>query len=994
MKIFPLIFRRLQWINLPGAILMMLLQRTPVLNVAAAVDEMVIASPVGIILKSALATLAALGTVNSLAGASALNVSAGTSTGITVPAGTAMSVSFSLPGSDSTADPTAKWTLGIATGSSFPPGLNFSTLTAPGTVNQKFPQLSGTPTTAGTYNITLQAFSSDNFFSSPVYPYAITVTSSGNTAPAFTTQPANQTVAPGASVTFSSVASGSPAPTFQWQKDGILIGGATSSSFMIPSVIAADAGNYSVIATNSAGSVTSNIAALTVSAATSAPAFTTQPASQTVAPGASVTFSSVASGSPSPTFQWQKGGVNIGGATSGSFMIPSVAAGDAGNYSVIATNSAGSVTSNIAALTVSAATSAPAFTTQPASQTVAPGASVTFSSVASGSPSPTFQWQKGGVNIGGATSGSFMIPSVAAGDAGNYSVVATNSAGSATSNIAILTVSAAASAPVFTTQPASQTVATGASVTFTVAANGSPAPTFQWQKSGVDIGGATSSSFMIASVTVADTGNYTVTATNSAGSAVSNVAVLTIGSTAGNQVTSETVTTGHNVTFSAGNTAGSIQWQISTNGGVTWSNLSNDSTYGGATSATLSITNAGASLNNAMYRYTATSSGMVATSNAATLTVAQAFFPFPTSIAVDGSGTLYVSDSNTDTIQKISSAGQITLVAGTSGTAGSVDGMGAVARFNQPSGLTLTSSGVLYVTDTANATIRHIGTDGAVTTLAGSATNRGNMDGTGTAAMFSQPIGIAMDSTGTLYVADSMNDTVRKVTGTGVVTTFAGTAGVTGSADGLGTAARFNLPTGIALDVNGTVYVSDTTNNTIRTISPAGMVTTLAGVAGVSGFTDGTGAAALFNHPSALAVDATGNIYLVDTGNSVIRKITASGVVTTLAGLPGIAGLEDGNGGNAFFNQPQGLVVDSAGNVYVADTGNAAIRKITPGGTVTTLMLSAATPAPAPAPMPSPGPMPNPMPQPSSGGGGGLIEGWFAGLIGLLFLLRRRSRHE
>jgi hypothetical protein len=280
-----------------------------------------------------------------------------------------------------------------------------------------------------------------------------------------------------------------------------------------------------VVATNSAGSATSNNAVLTVNAA---PAITTQPLSQTVTAGAAVTFTAAASGSPSPTYQWRKNGTNINGATSASYTIASVATGDAGTYSVVATNSAGSATSNNAVLTVNAA---PAITTQPLSQTVTTGAAVTFTAAANGSPSPTFQWRKNGTNINGATSASYTIASATTGDAGTYSVVATNSAGSATSNNAVLTVNAA---PAITTQPLSQTANAGAAVTFTAAASGSPAPTFQWRKNGVNITGATSASFTIPNASAGDAGTYSVVATNSAGSATSNNAVLTVVTPPGN----------------------------------------------------------------------------------------------------------------------------------------------------------------------------------------------------------------------------------------------------------------------------------------------------------------------------------------------------------------------------------------------------------------------------------------------------------------------------
>ncbi|MEO6996167.1 MAG: hypothetical protein ABI273_21370, partial [Lacunisphaera sp.] len=256
---------------------------------------------------------------------------------------------------------------------------------------------------------------------------------------------------------------------------------------------------------------------------------------------------------------------------------------------------------------------------------------------------------------------------------------------------------------------------------------------------------------------------------------------------------------------------------------------------------------------------------------------------------------------------------------------------------------------------------------------------------------FSSPIGIAQDASGNLYVADATNDTIRKISSTGVVTTLAGSAAVAGAADGSGSAARFNHPTGLTVDDAGNIYVADSTNNTIRKITSAGTVTTLAGLAGVMGAADGTGNGALFNNPGGLAVDTSGNIYVADTGNSVVRKITPTGVVRLLAGLPGVAGLKDGTGSDAWLNQPKDVAVDVGGSVYVADTGNATIRKITAAGVVTTLSLTQGSPAtpttPTPPPVTTP-PTPTPPASSGSGGGGGVMNGWIAILLGFSCLVR------
>jgi sugar lactone lactonase YvrE len=221
--------------------------------------------------------------------------------------------------------------------------------------------------------------------------------------------------------------------------------------------------------------------------------------------------------------------------------------------------------------------------------------------------------------------------------------------------------------------------------------------------------------------------------------------------------------------------------------------------------------------------------------------------------------------------------------------------------------------------------------------LAGDIGGPGNVDGTGAAAHFNGPSSVAVDSAGNVYVADETNCTIRKVTAGGVVTTLAGTAGMAGSVDGTGVAARFNYPRGVAVDSAGNAYVADNGNSTIRKVTAGGVVTTLAGTAGRFGSVDGTGAAARFYDPTSVALDSAGNIYVADYDNHTIRKVTAGGVVTTMAGSAGAAGSADGTGAAARFNNPGGVAVDGAGNVYVADYGNATIRKITPSGDTTTV---------------------------------------------------------
>ncbi len=549
------------------------------------------------------------------------------------------------------------------------------------------------------------------------------------------------------------------------------------------------------------------------------------------------------------------------------------------------------------------------------------------------------------------------------------------------------------SAPTISSQPVDETATPGGTVTFSVTALGAPL-NYQWSFNGSALSGATSSTLTLTNVQAANAGNYTVTVSNGSGSVTSNQASLVLD---GSPLPNMTVTTGHNVTLIAANAVGAIQWQASTDSGATWTNLSDGGVYSGTATSSLTLTGVTAALSGNQYRYVAKLSGNVSTSNAAVLSVSAALLPFPVCLTVNSAGTLFVGDAMANTIQSVSSSGSVAALAGSTSQAGSTDGKGASALFNQPAGIAYDSDGNVYVADTGNATIRRVATDGTVTTVAGQANTRGSVDGSGSAASFSSPTGLTAAGT-TLYVADAMNNTIRKITTTGgvfTVSTFAGSPGQTGSNDGTGSSARFNHPTGVTVDGNGNVFVADSTNNTIRQITPLGAVTTIAGLAGVSGSADGPGSFALFNNPGGIAVDSSGNLYVADTGNSSIRKITPAGAVSTLAGLPTVAGLEDGTGGNAFFNQPRDLAIDGAGNLFVADTGNAAIRKVTPAGAVSTLALSAAATSGGGSSGGSGGGTTttggggtSTTGSSSGGGGGGAMEGWLVSALGLVLLAR------
>jgi sugar lactone lactonase YvrE len=310
-------------------------------------------------------------------------------------------------------------------------------------------------------------------------------------------------------------------------------------------------------------------------------------------------------------------------------------------------------------------------------------------------------------------------------------------------------------------------------------------------------------------------------------------------------------------------------------------------------------------------------------------------FNGPRGVAVDGAGTVYVADTGNQRIRQVTAAGVVTTLAG-SFRQGGFDGPAATARFNNPEGIAVDAAGVVYVADTTSDTIRKIAS-GTVTTLAGFVGSFGSADGQEQAARFAYPFGVAFDSNRTLYVADRQNHTIRKITQAGVVTTFAGLADTPGSIDGTGSAARVSSPSGVAVDNGGTVYVFDTGNFTIRQITPDGVVTTLAGLAGSPGNADGTGSAARFSSQGGIAVDSTGLVYVADALNQTIRRIGPGGVVTTIAGSPGLIGNADGAGSAARFTNPRGLAVDGSGIVYIADTSNHTIRSMTPAGVVSTI---------------------------------------------------------
>jgi hypothetical protein len=452
MKLSAAFLRRLHWINLPGALLLTLLQRTPVLRVAAPAGELVHPSPVGQVLRSAFAAVAALGALHTLAGATALSVSSGAASGVTGAAGSQLGP-IAL-GTIGTLGQPLSWQISGV----MPAGLAFQSssgarLTSGGTLNTPsgVMLLAGTPTAAGTYPLTLIAYQGNNrtLIASPAFTYNIVITEGTLALPTFTTQPANQTVNAGSTATFSVVATGSP--TFQWRKDGAPLSGATAATLTLSAVTSAQAGTYAVVATNAAGTATSTNATLTLNPTPAAVVITTQPVSQFSVVGQSVSFIVVATGNPSPTHQWLKNSTPLAGAVNATLTLANLTLADAGNYTVHVTNTFGTVTSAAATLNVDAAAVAPALTTRlPGALSLLVGQSLVLNVGATGS-ALSYQWRRvtasGTVSLPGATASSLTLRPLTAADAGVYFCVVTNPAGSVDTNGCIVSVAAASANP-------------------------------------------------------------------------------------------------------------------------------------------------------------------------------------------------------------------------------------------------------------------------------------------------------------------------------------------------------------------------------------------------------------------------------------------------------------------------------------------------------------------------------------------------------------------
>jgi len=770
----------------------------------------------------------------------------------------------------------------------------------------------------------------------------------------------------GEAATFTVAATGSAPLQFQWRRNGVAIGGATSASFVLSAATLADSGaTFAVVVSNAGGTVTSVGIPLTVTAATVAPSIVVQPQDTSVLSGGAATFTVTADGTVPLSFQWRRNGTPIVGATNATLNLSSLALADDGAaFTVVVTNAAGQATSAAATLHVQAA------------------AGIALLAGGLG----------GAGNIDGTASGArFNGPQGAAFDAaGNIYITDTE-------NHTVRRITAAGVVTTFAGRAGLPGSADG------------PASQAQFNRptsiasDGANIFVADASNFTIRKIT--PTGDVStlagavgqpgyVDATGNAarfseigGIALDSAGNVYVGHSDGfGNVTVRKVTQKRDVTTLAGSAAaiGSLGLD-GTGTAATFTGISSmaaDSAgdlYVGDGTRIRKVTTAGGEVT------TVAGSGIASTLDGVALA---AQFRSVLGLAFDASGNLYIADggsSGESEVRVLTPSRLVGTIAG-NGPAGSADGLGSAARFRTLRGLAVDASGDVIGADSGNHTIRKIKNTGNVSTFAGAAPKAPDfVDAIGSAARFQRPVAIDGDGSGVLYVVDRfefLTGLVRVVLPNGqvgrlpgIVTNFgfvptsvavdeagttvymtegctitklsaSGFAAVTPAmlnflcdyVDGPPTVAKFKTPNGIARAASGDLFIADTGNQVVRHVTPALDTTTIAGGPGQAGFANGTGGAARFNAPEGIAVDEAGVLYVADTQNHVIRKITPLGVVSTLAGTPGQRGFVDANAGAAKFDSPHSLAVDALGNnVYVADSGNRAIRRISASGDVTTI---------------------------------------------------------
>jgi hypothetical protein len=639
------------------------------------------------------------------------------------------------------------------------------------------------------------------------------------------------------------------------------------------------------------------------------PSILASPQPQVDIPGAAVAFSAVAAGSPPLNFQWRKNGVNISGATGSTLTVQNISTNDAANYDAVVSDELSNAVTTAAALSLTTGyTFRTLAGTSGYGNVDGPGASARFhnpDAVTADSAGNLYVADNFNATIRKITPAG--VVSTVAGLAGVSGFANGTNSGALFNAPAGICVDAATNIYVADAGNAVIRKITPAGVVTTLAGN----PDRPGNADGTNSGASFSTPSDVTAdafgdIYVADAGNDTIRFITPAG------VVTTFAGTPGMSGSTDGPVTNALFNYPAGISLDS----------------SNNLYVADTDNGTIRKISPGGMVS--------TLAGVPGQAGSSDGAGTNALFHLPAGLNVDSAGNVYVADSGNDTARMITPAGVVTTIAGMAGVAGYADGISNAAQFSEPTGITHDPFGNVFLTDDNNNTIRKIAPGGVTSTFAG-AVGTGVADGVGTFARFNYPAGIAVDAADNLYVGDFLNQTIRKITSGGFTATLAGLAGVAGSANGTNGTARFTYPSGVAVDSSGNLYVADTGNDMIREVTPAGVVTIFAGKAGTAGSKDGTGTAARFNAPVGVAVDGASNVYVADTGNFEIRKITPAGVVSTLAGSAQASGYYDATGTNASFAGPTGIAVDGVGNIYVADTPNLVLREISPAGAVTTI---------------------------------------------------------
>lgn len=796
---------------------------------------------------------------------------------------------------------------------------------------------------------------------------AVTVTP---VAPTITSQPTSLTVADHGAVILTVSAAGSAPHSYQWKRNGNAIAGATSASYSFSADFPNSGDRYSVTISNMAGMVDSQAAAVTVNPL--AAAFSLQPQSLSVNPGGSAAFAATASGTAPLSYQWQRsmdGGktwASLPGATGASYKLGYATLADAAtSFRVQISNPAATVSSQAATLSVvpnirvlAGALGGPGYAeglgaqarfNSPTGVAVDKDGNIyaaEFSNYVVRRIAPNGQTSlyagKPGANgsiDGKSADARFWVPSHLALDSkGNLFVAELCSIRKITADGMVSTV---AGRPYECTIPSN---GQGTAATFGYIRGLATDAADNLYVSDSDRSQAIrkiSASGLVTTVagTIGERGFV-----NGVGGAArfSNLGGIAFDSAGtlfaidGSSIRS--VATDGSVSLYAGlpDTSGTTEGNRLDARFIYPSSLAFDqdgNLFVTEQRRIVRISKAGLVLKAVGVDYPPPEAPLSLDGPASTAMVFTA-----SGIARLPNGSMVFAPDVGHSVRVMSANASVTTLAGLTQQTGAQDGAAAGSRFHSPQNVISDGAGGMLLADRENYRIRRINAAGQVSTLAGS--SWGTQDGTGADIKFSLLGHIARDSSGNVYVADSSNQTIRKITPSGASSTIAGKAGESGSADGTGAAARFYQPLGMAVDANGNVFVSDSSNKTIRRITPAGVVSTVAGKPDSFGGTDGPAAKASFAYPGALAFDSKGVLYIADSSANTIRKLSPDGMVSTFAGAFNAPGLSNDIYPYVRLNRPTALAFDAQDNLYVADAGNNVIRRITPDGTASTVIGS------------------------------------------------------